>query len=277
LLTHAVFALSKRENMVKLEPMKPYFLFITLFSGFAALAATKGKTVKVAATPTPDPAVSNRTLKYYEVGKTDGPILYTQKIQIEKLANATVSTKSVVTNPKGDVVFTEAVISKGSMPLSQSADVQQTKRHLELEVKDDQVYLRTRALTSDPTSTEQPKEDHEKLPNNFITGALAENFVIEHFDELLAGETVAAKMAIMEIRELVTFKFWKKEALKENGRDVVIIAMKPSSIFISFLVDTIYLHIDLKAKKMVHYVGRTPLWKDVDGKLKALDAEIVFE
>lgn len=226
--------------------------------------------------PAPSSLIPDRVLKYYEIGKTDGPLLYTQKTQYQKLPDGTLSAKSVVTDTKGVEVFTETVISKGYLPLSQSADVQQTKRHLELEVKDGQIYLRTRSLAT-AKDQETPKEDVEKLPPDFITGALAETFVLEHLNELIADDTIRAKMAIMEIRELVSFKFWKKEMTKRNGHDVMIVAMKPASIFISLIVDTIYLYIDLKDKKMVHYIGRTPLWKMVDDKLKALDAEIVFD
>jgi hypothetical protein len=221
------------------------------------------------------PALPERTFKYYEIGKKDGPMIYLQKSSYQKLPSGNLITKSVVTDPKGAVVFTETIVSNGSTLISQQADVQQTKRHLEMEVKDQWVIFRTRALG--PEKGEEPKEDSEKLPQNFISGALAETFVLEHFNSLMAGETVHAKMGIMEIRELVSFKFFKKETTKWKNREVVVIAMKPSSIFISLVLNTIYLYIDLKDQKMIHYVGRTPLWKDVGGKLKALDAEIDLE
>lgn len=245
---------------------------------FGAFAQASGKpSVKAKPTATPAPKIPSRTLKYYEIGKTDGPIIYTQKMDYEKIPSGDLKTTSTVTDPKGNLIFSETIISRGSLPLSQIDDVQQTKRHLELEVKDDQVHLRTRALDTEKNPTEEPKEDVEKLPPHFITGATAEAFVLEHLDELQKDETISAKMAIIEIRDIVTFKFWKKEMIKKGDREVMVVAMKPSSIFISLIVDTIYLHIDLKDKKMVHYVGRTPLWKEVNGKLKALDAEIVLE
>ncbi len=250
--------------------MTKSILFIMLFSTMDVFAKSTPKVV-------PAPTIPTRNLKYYEKGKTDGPVIYHQKIQYEKLPNSNLIIKSLVTDPKGNVVFTESIVAKGSLPLSQSSDVEQTKRHLELEVKDGQVFLRTRALGNEKPPTEDPAEEIEKLPPHFITGAMAETFVIEHLNEILSGETMSAKMAIMEIRDIVTFKFFKKELTKYKDRDVVVVAMKPSSIFISMILDTIYLTIDLKDKKMIHYVGRTPLWKSVDGKLKALDAEIVFE
>ncbi len=241
--------------------MRKYFLFILLWLGMNAQAAL--------------PTIPDRIMKYYEIGKADGPVLYTQKSQYQKLPTGDLSTKSVVTDSRGSVVYTETMVTQGSQPISQIADVQQTKRHLELEVKEGYVHLRTRSLG--PEKTEEPKEEVEKLPVPFISGASAEAFVLEHFKELMEGDTIHAKMAILEIRELIKFKFWKKEISQKNGREVMVIAMKPSSIFLSFLVDTIFLYIDTKAKKMIYYIGRTPLWKIVDGKVKALDAEIVFE
>jgi len=245
-------------------------VLLVLISSFSSSAAPKA--VSTVSAITPVPSIPDRTLKYYEVGKTNGPVLYTQKTQYQKAEDGITIAKSVTTDPKGNVVYTETIKSKGSFPIYQVADVAQTKRHLEMEVKDGKVYLRTKTLASDPK--DGPKEEVESLPEHFITGAMAETFAIEHFTELMAGDTIRAKMAILEIREMVSFKFWNKEITKFNGREVMIVAMKPSSIFISFLVDTIYLYIDVKEKKMIHYVGRTPLWKEVDSDLKALDAEI---
>lgn len=255
--------------------MKYYLLSLFLISGISINAAEIKKATISAATPAP--AFPDRILKYYEIGKTDGPVLYTQKIQYQKLPSGELNTKSVVTDPKGKLIYTEVVISKGSQLISQTADVEQTKRRLSIEVKDEHVIFKTSALY--PENKEEPKEDSDKLPEHFITGALAEPFVMEHFTELMAGDTVHAKMGILELRELLSFKFWKKEMIKMNDHEVMVVAMKPSSIFISLLLKTIYLYIDTKDKKMIHYVGRTPLWKEEAGStnLNALDAEIVFE
>ncbi len=225
-------------------------------------------------TPTPIPETI-RTLKLYEIGKTDGPLLYIQKTKKQKLADQKVSTETKAFDPQGNLIFSETILSKGSMPLFQADDVQQTKRHLELEVKEDRVFLRTRGLTSD--SNEKPKEENEKLPLNLISGALAEDFIIENWDAILKDETVYAKLAVMELREIIQFKFWKKQMTTKNGQVVMEVRMKPSSILVSLIVDPIHIFMDLKDKKMIHYIGRTPLWKFTNGKISALDAEIVFE
>jgi hypothetical protein len=225
-------------------------------------------------TPTPVP-VTLRTLKLYEIGKTDGKLLYIQKTKKQKLDEQKVSTETTTFDPDSNLIFSEKIISQGSMPLFQADDVYQTKRHLELEVKEGRVYLRTRSLISD--SEEKPKEDQEKLPPNLISGALAEDFIIENWDAIMKDETVYAKLAVMELREIIQFKFWKKQITKKNGREVMEVMMKPSSFFVSLIVDPIHIFMDLKEKKMVHYIGRTPLWKFTNGKISALDAEIVFE
>lgn len=237
--------------------------------------------VKTQLKPTPSPssapipAIPDRIMKYRELENPDGPILYTQKVQFEVLPDGKFNIRSTVTDPKGGLIYHETIVAQGSSPLSHVADVQQTKRHLEMEVKEDRVLFRTRALTSD--NPEKPEEDDDKLPENLIAGPLAETFIAENFDKIMEGETVHAKMGILEIRELVSFKFWKKEQTKFNNRDVVVVAMKPASIFVSLIVNTIYFYIDPKDKKMVRYIGRTPLWKEVNGELKALDADLLVE
>ena len=258
--------------------MLNFFMTIAvLFLGSVASAVQNGEVVSsaVLTASTPSPTISERQIKLYEVGKTDGPVLYTEKILHETLPSGNLSIKSTIKDMKGNIVFNESIITKGSHVISQSSDVQQTKRHLELEVKDDHIYFRTRALGSE--KTEEPKEDVESLPPSFITGALSEVFAIEHFDELMAGSTVYTKMGIMEIRDSISFKFYKKEMSKINGREVMVVAMKPTSFFIALMLNNFYLYFDVKEKKLVHFVGRTPLWKEVNGKLKAWDAEMVFE
>jgi hypothetical protein len=214
-------------------------------------------------------------LKMYPIGKTNGPLLFTQKTTTRDLGDGKKEYKTVVVDPAGKEQYNEVIIAKGSMPLKQTAEMGQTKRHLEIEVKEGRVYLRTRS--NSPDNDEKPREDHETLPPHLISGALAEQFAVENWKAIEAGETVYAKMAIMEIREIISFKFWKREITKYQGRDVMIVMLKPSSFFISLIVDPIALYLDIKDKKMIHYIGRTPMWKIIDGSLKALDAEIVFE
>ena len=249
-------------------------LVLLSFLILPAHAVQKPLLKSAAASPTPQ-NITVRNLKLYEIGKTDGPLLYNQKITKQKMPDGKVSTKTVTTDPHGKVIFTETMISKGSMPLFQSDEVQQTKRHLELEVKNERVYLRTRALNAE--NDEKSKEDDEKLPQNLISGALAEDFILENWDDLMNDETVYAKLAVMELREVIKFKFWKKQITKIDGKEVMEVMMKPSSFLVSLIVDPIHLYMDLKEKKMIHYVGRTPLWKFTDGKISALDAEIVFD
>lgn len=234
-----------------------YLKFFILFQAFSASA---------------EPA---RTIRYYEIGKTDGPVLFVHQVNYKKLENDLLETSSKITRPQGEVVYLETIVSRGSEPQKQTCDVFQTKRHLELELKDGQMFLRTRALNAE--NPEKPEEEKDSIPKNLITGPLAETYIREHLDELKEGKTVKAKMAILEIRDTVTFAFEKKEIYKKGEDEIMVVKMNPSSFFISFLVDTIYLHMNLRTKKMVHYVGRTTLWKEVNGKLKALDAEMVVE
>jgi len=276
--------------------MLNYFLLLSIFTVSSSSAANQKPKVNtkinptvnstinptaVAATPTPtpSPAIPDRHLKYYEIGKTNEPPIYLQKIQYQKAANGEVTAKVTVTDMKGATIYTETTVTQGTHLILQTADHMQSKKHLEVEVttKDERVCLRTGPLASDPDSKEKPKESCERVPENFLTGATCETFVLEHIDDLMKDETIHVKLGVLDMREVVGFKFWKKEMTKINDRDVMVIAMKPSSIFISLLVNTIYIYVDVKDKKLVKYVGRTPLWIPVKDDLKPLDAELVFD
>ena len=79
-------------------------------------------------------------------------------------------------------------------------------------------------------------------------------------------------LVFLNYKKAVAFRFSKES----EDKDSVQIKMQPSNVFIAMLVDPIYLTFTKDGKKMTHFKGRTPLRQKVDGKWKALDADIVY-
>ena len=228
--------------------------------------------------PTPLPAIQDRTAKYYDVGKTDQPPVYTQVKHFEKMPNGDMTERSSFTDGKGEVIATDLSVYQGSRMISEVFDEIQVKKHLEATVKDDRVYFHNKQIMAD--GKEEIRDASDGIPKNFVTLPISENFLIGHLDEIMAGDTVHCNFGVLELHDIIGFKFWLKSKDTEtvNGHEAVVVSMKPSSIFLAFLVSTINLSIDPKEKKLVKFVGRTALWKKgADDVLQPYDSEVIYQ
>lgn len=202
-----------------------------------------------------------RAAKLYERDKNREKVHFTQKTNTEKLANGDTRSKTEVFNEKGELVMSEDTVFNGVMLRTQAADVM--KEHYEVLVKNGRVFFRGG----------KKSEESEELTSDFTTGPLLDEFLRAHWDELLKGDTVHCRFAVPDMHETFGFKFW----VLSKDKNIVKIAMKPSSVFVAMAVATMELEFDVNQKKRIKYSGRTPLQLKVGDKMKPFDAEIVYE
>ena len=72
------------------------------------------------------------------------------------------------------------------------------------------------------------------------------------------------------------FKLFQEKAFEKDGKPVVEFIMKPTSIIIAAIVDPIHFIFSKENRDIVEIDGRTLPKKEVDGKLKDSDPEIVY-
>jgi steroid 5-alpha reductase family enzyme len=209
-------------------------------------------------------APTDRTAKIYEVGKTSGEPLFLQSTHFEEKDGVTESSTKIV-DASGKTVLTENATYRGPHLISQQTDQLQTDKHYKIEVKNDHIFF-----------SEGKKESSEGLFDDFVTGPTSENFLNEHWDALMAGKTVSCRFGVNEVKETVGFEFKMAGKKKIGDQEAIWIKMKPSSMFISIVVDEIDLYIDPQTKRYLKFVGRTPLQKKVNGKLTPLDGELIY-
>lgn len=214
-----------------------------------------------------------RVAKIYEIGKTDQDPMFIQKTNYKKVGDQ-VEANTVITDKKGVVVLTEVALYKGPKLVSQVVEQIQTQDHYEVDVKDEKVIFRERKINE---AADKVKESSEKYTDQFCIGPVIEEYLLANWEKVLEKKTLTADFGVPERRQSVSFDFKLKEQTKVNGRDVARITMKASSFIIRMAVDTITLDLDLKTKRYFHYVGRTPLQFEKNGKLQPFDAEIFYE
>ena len=216
----------------------------------------------------------DRTAKLYAIGKTNEAPLFTQKTHFEEKDGVMFSETNIV-DPKGNLVVNETASYKGSVLILQKLDQFQTKRHFEIEVKNERVNFKQGTLPY--KLGDKVIEDSVGYFDNFITGPTSEAFIGQHWDEILAGKIVVFRFGVMEIKDTVKFQFKMIGKQKLGDQDVIAITMKPGSMFISMLVDPITIYMDPKDKRYLKFVGRTPLKFTLKNDLKSLDAELVYD
>ena len=220
-------------------------------------------------------ADADRTAKIYPLGKTTGEPMYIQKTHYDTGADGAMTSTTNITDAQGKPVLTEVATYKGSELILQKTDQMQTGKHYETETKNGRVLFRQQ--TYPIKKGENVRENSEGLFDNFVTGPTSEAYLANHWTDLMAGKVVEARFAVNEIHETVGFDFKLKEKTKVNGKDAVVVIMKPTSMFISMMVDPITLYLDSTSKRYVRFTGRTPLYTFVKGDQKALDADIIYE
>ncbi len=216
--------------------------------------------------------VENRTVRYYEVGKTSDAPLFTQRITVETSGAGDRSWDSEIKDSAGAVIIKETAHLKANAVVSQTVSNSQSHELCELEVGADNVVYRTFRYDNEKRG-ELIEEKTRAKEDNFVTGPAVEFYLGQRWDQLTSGSTIKVEFGIFEIMRSIAF-----ELKKEGETDQLLkVEMRPANFFIRLLVDPIHLTFDKSTKRIVHYIGRTPLKRDRDGKLKPWDAEIIYE
>ena len=103
------------------------------------------------------------------------------------------------------------------------------------------------------------------------------NFAQANWDALMNGDTVPFRLAILEKLQSYGFKFFKSEETTMDGREVVVLKLKPSSFFISLVMSPFKLYIDKKEKKLLRITGTSlPKLQPGPSDFRAIEGDMVY-
>ena len=210
--------------------------------------------------------------EFYPLGQTSGTSMYTQTTTVKVDAKNHAVLDSVIVDPTNKVLMTEKAEYEGFRPITQTIEQRQKKELFELQFADGALRIKRSSLAENPPKV--LKDAKSNVSDTLLTGPVTENFVVEHWDELVAGKTIEARFAVMEIADTIHFNF-RKVSSDDKGLTV---EMKPSGMFIRMFaglagLKPIQITVDAKTKHVVRYHGRTPL---MDKDNKPLDCEIIY-
>ena len=104
------------------------------------------------------------------------------------------------------------------------------------------------------------------------------SFLVNHWEDLMKGESVKFRFIVLPRLETVGFKLVKDSESTWRGRPVVLIRMEPTSVIIARLVEPVHFTVEKGgSRRILQYVGRTTPMIRRGEKWEDLDAVTVFD
>lgn len=206
----------------------------------------------------------NLTGTLYEQGTGHSKALFTWTRTERRAGDELYVTLTYLTPEGKEAVVEKVVFDKGRVKLY-TIDHVQTGNTGMLEAKDGKLNF---AYTKDGKT----KTDTEDIPENLVLTATLTDFLASKGEPLLKGDTIEARLGVLDRLETVGFKFFKSS----ETADTVTIKMKPTSFVIAAIVDPLFLTFHKEGMRIAEINGRTMPKRNVDGKWKDLDVDTVY-
>lgn len=111
--------------------------------------------------------------------------------------------------------------------------------------------------------TGEPVEHRRlELPTGAVVDEGSHHAILEHWEELVAGESVELDIAVPYRRELFAFRLSPERAEPVAGRPVLGLRLEVASRMLRFLVDPVHLVYDRETRRLLTFEGITAINDD---------------
>ncbi|MBU6374863.1 MAG: hypothetical protein KGQ59_02600, partial [Bdellovibrionales bacterium] len=205
------------------------------------------------------------TAKGFDRAEKNDRVLFTAD---RTIAADGLSIRTVYNGTDGkELVIEKMEFDSAGAPAKYSVDHLQSGTAGSVEVKEKKLVFSYRSADG------KVKSHEEDLPELWATGPLLIRMMAKHWESLMKGEALKFRFASWERAETVGFEIFKDgQGKTSDGRDVVIMKMKPSSFIIAALVKPIYFEMRPDGSFIEAMNGRTLPKKAEGEKFKDLDA-----
>lgn len=248
---------NKPKTKLRMNKIASAVLTVVMFAGFFA----------------PNSVEAARTLnfdaKIFDL-KDREKHMFNYKSEVETVGDVT-TFENNITDLQGGLLVVEKTVMKdgGKTLVSFEQDQKQLETVGRLEINDGKINFSF-------TKNGKVKTDDESFDADFIVTSTLVAFVRSHWERISKGETVKARLGVLDRLETVGFQF-KKEKEKMFGETAgVVVKMKPSSLIISAIVNPLFLGFTADGSRVMEVEGRTSVKVKVDGKFKDFDGLTVY-
>ena len=226
-----------------------------------------------------NPAVITGTI--YPLGGSSDRALFKFKRTFKRLGS-TLNVLREYSYPDGKVAARERVVYQDNALALYEYDELQTGAKGSAEIEREPTKPgKTKIVfryTKDVSSRAPSGTRGETLVPDTLVNDMVGPFLSEHWDQLVRGEKVACRYAVVHRRETVGFTFRKESETQWHGKDVLVVKMEPTSAIISALVDPLHFIIEkAPPHHVLQYSGRTTPKLGTPGHWTDLDAVTVFD
>ncbi len=209
------------------------------------------------------------TAKGYEIRGSRDSVIFTME---QTFGADGLSSHTAFRSPEGrDLVTEKMEFDDAGAPLRYTVNHVQSGTSGVVEVQGGRLKFSYRSADG------KVKTNDESVPEVWATGPMFLPMVRKNWDRLMKGEPMKFRFAVWDRAETVGFQLFKDRVEKKpDGREVVVLKMKPTAFIIAAIVDPLYFEMRPDGSFLETMTGRT-LPKRQDGsKLKDLDSYIVY-
>ncbi len=128
------------------------------------------------------------------------------------------------------------------------------------------------AFTLRQAGTERTGRETVKEP--LVSGPSLHGFVLGHWDALAGGGKVPVRMVVLD--ELRSYGFDIRQARQDQDDGHTTFSITPSNWLVRLAVAPLQVTFDNATRHVLRYQGRVPPMTEVDGRLRTLDARVLY-
>lgn len=196
--------------------------------------------------------------------------MFNYNSEVETVGDVT-TYENKITDLEGNLLVVEKTVMKdaGMTLVSFEQDQKQLETVGRLEVVDGKIQFSF-------TKNGKTKTDNESFSSDFIVTSTLVAFVKSNWDKISKGETVKARLGVLDRLETVGFQFSKDKEKMFGETAGVVVKMKASSLIISAIVNPLFLAFKADGSGVMEVEGRTSVKVKADGKFKDFDGLTVY-
>jgi hypothetical protein len=112
----------------------------------------------------------------------------------------------------------------------------------------------------------------EEVSDPVVAGPSVHGFVLQHWDSLASGQSLAVRMIVLA--DKTSYGFQIRQLPPQNG--LTSFAITPSSAFVRLVIAPLKVSFDSQTRALVRYEGRVPPMRQDGAKLVNLDARVDY-
>ena len=205
----------------------------------------------------------------YEMNSDRKNLLFVMKAELKKSAKGKTTFSSYYFDTEKNEILTEEASFEQLNLKRYVIHQKQINEIYELDISEDKMVFSV-------TKEGRTEKTTKNLTTNIIIGPSFVPFMQKHWSEIQEQKTVTAELAVLDRMDTYGFEFEKIRDLKLDGKDTVMVRMKPSSTLVSSVVRPVYFVVAADGSRILELKGRMLPKRKIGSRWEDFEGEAVF-